>query len=58
MEEGGSCPLPSPPPLNPFPFQPILGVFSQNLRHACPPLRVSQELSRCDDHHRDSLPHP
>lgn len=60
MEEGRSCPLPSPPPLNPFPFQPLLGVFSHSLRHACPPLdlRVSQELSRCDDQQRHSLPHP
>lgn len=52
MGDRRSCPLPSPHPVDPSPFQPLLGVFSQDLRHPCPPLdlSVSQELSRCDDH--------
>lgn len=58
MEKGRSQPFLSPPSLNPFPFQPLLGVFSQDLRHGCPSqdVMVSQELSRCDHQHR--LPAP
>ena len=58
MEEVRSCPPPLPPPLNPFSFQPLLGVFSQDLRHPCCPsldFSVSGKLSRCDDQSREGL---
>lgn len=56
MEKGRSCTLPSPPPLNPFSFQPLLGGFSQDLRHPCCPsldFSVSCKLSRHDDQSRE-----
>lgn len=56
MEEGRSCPLPLSRPLNPFSFQPLLGVFSQDLRHPCCPSldsSASRKLSRYDDQSRE-----
>lgn len=57
MEKGRSCPLPSPPlPLNPFSFQPLLGGFSQGLRHPCCPsldFSVSHELPKHHDRSRE-----